>query len=71
MLTEAARAGDLENLTIWARQGVRVATGRPLLIATGKGNFEVQRCLVQELELGADVNQVFRVTTPLINRRRR
>jgi hypothetical protein len=65
MLIDAARAGDLENLTIWARQGVRVVTILPLLIATGKGNLEVLRWLVQEL--GADVDQEYRETTPLID----
>lgn len=31
MLTAAARAGDLESLTAWARQGVRITSGEPLL----------------------------------------
>jgi hypothetical protein len=55
MLTEAARAGNLERLASWARQGVRVTTARPLYFATRRGHLEVLRCLVQEL--GADVNQ--------------
>jgi hypothetical protein len=55
MLTEAAKAGDLERLTIWAGQGVRIVTGRPLLYAIGGGQLEVVRLLVNEL--GADINQ--------------
>jgi hypothetical protein len=35
MLTEAARAGDLESLTIWARHCVHVVTGGPLFHAVG------------------------------------
>jgi hypothetical protein len=56
MVTEAARAGDLEQLREWARQGVQVRTGEPLLIVAKEGSIEVAICLVQELH--ADVNQV-------------
>jgi ankyrin repeat protein len=55
MLTEAAGTGDLERLTVWARQGVRVTSAEPLCIAVEGGHVEVLRCLVQKL--GADVNQ--------------
>jgi hypothetical protein len=55
MLTEAARAGDLESLTIWAWQGVRVTSAEPLCIAAEGGHVEVLQCLVQKL--GADVKQ--------------
>jgi hypothetical protein len=55
MVTEAARAGDLEQLQEWARQGVRVASAEPLLAAVMGSSVEVAMCLV--LELGADVNQ--------------
>ena len=56
MLTEAARAGDLESLMVWARQGVRVRSGQPLLCDDARGrSIAVLRCLVHEL--GADVNQ--------------
>jgi hypothetical protein len=36
MLKSAARAGELDSLTTWATQGVRVAAGRPLCV-TGEG----------------------------------
>jgi hypothetical protein len=55
MLTEAARAGDLESLTVWARQGVRVTTAYPLYVAIQCGFLDVLRCLVTKL--GAEVNQ--------------
>jgi hypothetical protein len=55
MLTEAIRAGDLRKLTIWAGQGVRVTTARPLCVAARSGILELVRLLV--LELGANVNQ--------------
>jgi hypothetical protein len=65
MLTYAARAGDLESLTSWARQGVRVTTAEPLYVANTEGQLEVVRCLVQQM--GADVNQVdLYGDTPLI-----
>jgi hypothetical protein len=65
MLTEAARAGDLESLTMWARQGVRVTSAEPLCVAVEAGFLEVLRCLVREL--GADVNQQGQMgLTPLI-----
>jgi hypothetical protein len=58
MLTEAARAGDLEQLRKLARQGGRVTTLAPLVVAVEGGHcqLEVLRCLVQEL--GANVNQL-------------
>jgi predicted AAA+ superfamily ATPase len=56
MLTEAAEDGDLESLTMWARQGVRVTTGH-LLYAAAQGSFlEVVQCLVQQL--GANVSNL-------------
>jgi hypothetical protein len=64
MLTEAAGAGNLERLTLWARQGVRVTSGKPLYVATRAGHLEVLRWLVQEL--GADVSQIYNGDTPLI-----
>jgi hypothetical protein len=64
MLTDAAQAGDLRTLTIWARQGVRVTSGEPLYVATRGGHLEVLRWLVQEL--GADVSQIHHGDTPLI-----
>jgi hypothetical protein len=64
MLTEAARAGDTESLTIWAQQGVRVTTGKPLYVAARGGHLEAMRCLVQQLI--ADVRQTYDGDTPLI-----
>jgi hypothetical protein len=65
MLTQAARVGDVESLTIWARQGVRVITAVPLDAAARGRHFEVMRCLVREM--GVDVNQTdLRVETPLM-----
>jgi hypothetical protein len=55
MLTEAARAGDLESLMVLAGQGVRVRSGKPLLCDARGRSIAVLRCLVHEL--GADVNQ--------------
>jgi hypothetical protein len=55
MVEEASEAGDLEQLQVWARQGVRVTTGEPLHAPAGGGFVEVAICLVQEP--GADVNQ--------------
>jgi hypothetical protein len=55
MLTEAAEAGDLECLTVWARQGVRVTSAEALYIAAEGGFLEVVRFLVREM--GADVSQ--------------
>jgi hypothetical protein len=68
MLIEAAGAGDLESLTVWARQGVRVTSGEPLYAAvcSRRGHLEVLRCLVRKL--GADVNQAaLNQRTPLIH----
>jgi hypothetical protein len=64
MLTEMVQAGDLESLTIWARQGVRVTTVEPLYFAVQGGFLEVVRCLVQQM--GADVNQILYGDKPLI-----
>jgi hypothetical protein len=64
MLTEAARAGNLESLTVWARQSVRVTSGEPLFIAAQDGQLEVLRLLVQKL--GADVNETHHGIMPLI-----
>jgi hypothetical protein len=56
MITAAADVGDLELLREWGRQGMRVKTVTPLMIAaTDGGSPEVLLCLVREL--GADVNQ--------------
>jgi ankyrin repeat protein len=65
MLTEAARAGDLERLTVWARQGVRITSGVPLFVAAEEGFLVVMRLLVQQL--GATVSHATRDgRTPLI-----
>jgi hypothetical protein len=56
MLTEVARAGDLESLMIWARQGVRATSARPLFAAAEYGHSEVVRLLVQQMKI--DINQV-------------
>jgi hypothetical protein len=55
MLTEAVKAGDLERLESWARQGVRVTTEGPLYVASQVGCLDVLRFLVREM--GANVNQ--------------
>jgi hypothetical protein len=54
MLTQAARVRDLKSLTRWARQGVRVTTAEPLVVAVQGRHLDAMRCLVQKL--GADVN---------------
>jgi hypothetical protein len=64
MLTSAARTGDLESLTTWAKQGARVATVRPLFVATRGGHLEAAQFLVQEL--GADVNKATRNGSTLL-----
>jgi hypothetical protein len=53
MLIEAAKYGDTESLTIWARQGVRVTTEKPLFGAVLFGHLEATRLLVQ---MGANVS---------------
>jgi hypothetical protein len=58
MLTEVAEVGDLGQLQVWGRQGVRVKTVEPLFAATLCGFLDLMRCLVWEL--GADVNQTTR-----------
>jgi hypothetical protein len=55
---------DLVSLTIWAEQGVRVTSARPLNIAVGRGYLNVMRCLVQQM--GADVSQILHGDTALI-----
>jgi hypothetical protein len=55
MVTEAALAGDLEQLQDFARQGVRVVSAEPLCTAVINSSVEMVVCLVQEL--GTDVNQ--------------
>jgi ankyrin repeat protein len=66
MLTKEAGIGDLERLTLRARQGVRVTSGEPLYAAVCSRDvqLEVLRCLVREL--GADVRQTHTGDTPLI-----
>jgi hypothetical protein len=66
MLTESARrrADDLTSLIIWARQGVRVTTVKPLCVAAEEGHLEVVRCLVEKM--GADVSHSHYGDTPLI-----
>jgi hypothetical protein len=55
MVTEASRAGDLDKLRQWARQGIRVSTSGALICAVARGLVEVVTFLVSEL--GADVNE--------------
>jgi hypothetical protein len=65
MLSEAARAGYLTSLTIWAKLGVRVRTAAPLCVAVEDGFRDVLRCLVREL--GGDViRKMSSRETPLI-----
>jgi hypothetical protein len=64
MIVEAIQAGDLERLTIWARQGVQVRSVWPLAIAARSGQLEVVRLLVREL--GADVGQAYHGLLPLM-----
>jgi hypothetical protein len=65
MVIEASKAGDMEQLRLWARQGVRVTTGGALCAAADDGFLEVTKCLM--LELGADVNQtLYHGWTPLL-----
>jgi ankyrin repeat protein len=66
MLKEAAGAGDLESLTVWAQHDVRVTCAEPLCYAAEGGSLEVARLLVWEP--GADVNQAMMQdgSTPLI-----
>jgi hypothetical protein len=64
LVEEMAWDGNLEQLRVWGRQGVRV-TGEPLCAAAVNGYVEVAVCLAQEL--GADVNQATNDgITPLI-----
>jgi ankyrin repeat protein len=64
MLTEVALAGDLNRLTIWAQQGVRVTSGYPLYSAARGGYSAVARLLVEQM--GANVSQGMpRGPTPL------
>jgi hypothetical protein len=54
-IKKACLAGDLIKLRRWRRQGVRVTSAEPLLIAIKDGKVDLMRCLVNDL--GADVNQ--------------
>jgi ankyrin repeat protein len=65
IIAEAARAGDVESLTVWASQGVRVTSGWPLCVAARGGRLKAVRFLVREL--GADVNQYWDGYTPLLS----
>jgi hypothetical protein len=55
MVGAAVEAGDLEQLWVWARQGVGIEDGWLLCAAAILGSREMVRCFV--LELGADVNK--------------
>jgi hypothetical protein len=63
MTNSAASTGDMENLMIWATQGVRVTSGIALIIAIAKGSLALVQLLVREL--GADINQTGLDTSPL------
>jgi ankyrin repeat protein len=63
MVTQASRTGNLEQLQVYARQGVRVKTGRPLCFAASGGFIEMAKCLLQEL--GANVNERYGSHTAL------
>jgi hypothetical protein len=54
---------DISLLRRWARRGVRVSSGLPLVHAAGFGDVEVMRFLVSDL--GAGVNQAMNDCTPL------
>jgi hypothetical protein len=55
MIGMAVRARDLERLTVWAGQGVRVTSTDPLFVAARIGHLDMVRLLVQQM--GANVNQ--------------
>jgi hypothetical protein len=64
MIISAASTGDLESLTIWAKQGVRVTSAAPLYVAARGGYSSVVRLLVQQM--GANVGHASHRATPLI-----
>jgi hypothetical protein len=55
VVTFASRAGDLEQVGMWARHGVGVQTGGPMCAAANGDLLEVGLVLVKELS--ADVGQ--------------
>jgi hypothetical protein len=57
-IIEAVRRDDIAQLLRWARQGLRVASGLPLVHAMVLGKLGIAQCLVQEL--GADFNEADR-----------
>jgi hypothetical protein len=64
MLTEAARAGGYDTLTIWARRVVRVTSADPLHASARGGSTAVARLLVQRM--GANVSHASYGVTPLM-----
>jgi ankyrin repeat protein len=54
-LFDACRCGEVAMLQWWAKKGIRISSGEPLVQAALKGKLEVMRCLVTDL--GADANQ--------------
>jgi hypothetical protein len=58
MIFGAAMRGNLFQLGLWAKQGVRVTTGLPMCAVFGGCYLEVAIFLVQEL--GADINLALR-----------
>jgi ankyrin repeat protein len=54
-IIEAIQRGNIGQLRRWARQGLRVSSGLPLLHAAGLGKLDMVQCLVTEL--GATVDQ--------------
>jgi hypothetical protein len=66
MLDSAAFTGNLESLTVWAKEGVRVTSAGPLCGAAESGVPAVARLLVRQM--GVDVNQASTSdgSTPLI-----
>jgi ankyrin repeat protein len=53
MITQAYIRGDIAQLHLWARRGVRVHSADPLCQGVGFGRFDIVRWLVKEP--GADV----------------
>jgi hypothetical protein len=56
VLIAVCRRGDVRQLKMWGRQGVRCPGASPLNHAAALGRLDVIQCLVNEL--GADVKQV-------------
>jgi ankyrin repeat protein len=54
-IVQACIRGDRAQLRRWARRGIRVSSGRPLVQTAAHGNLDVIRYLVNDV--GADVNQ--------------